>query len=210
MSRHLISEPNGVPIGGRPLDAVFIGASTGGPKALERILASLPADFPAPIAVCQHMPEGFTAFWADRLDSVCQLTVREASNGSSLDPGTVYIAPIGRHLRVRADSDGRRRISLDRDFADSLHVPSIDIMMSSAAQVYGSRGLAVLLTGLGADGALGMLAMRRAGAHTIVESQDTAVAYSMPGSAVQAGAAVEEAPLDEIPELILQRVTGRM
>lgn len=209
MARTLAAEPVGVPLGGRPLDAVLIGASTGGPPAVERILSTLPEGFRAPIAVCQHMPTGFTRVWAERLDSVCSLAVREARYGMEFEPGNVYIAPIGKHLRFARDRDsGRATLRLDPDLAESLHVPSIDMMMSSAAQVFGSRALAVLLTGLGADGAHGMLAVRRAGGHTIAQSADSAVAYSMPGSAVKLGAAVEEASLDEMPALIARRVEG--
>lgn len=209
MHRALVAEPTGVPIGGRPLDAVLIGASTGGPPAVERILSALPQDFSAPILICQHMPLGFTELWAERLDTACGLSVREARNGDALESGTALVAPIGRHLRFRRDEDGREvSVRLDKDFSDSLHVPSIDMMMSSAAQVLGSRALAVLLTGLGADGALGMLAVRRAGGHTIAEAAESAVAYSMPGSAVELGAALEEASIDEMGSLIARRVRG--
>jgi len=197
----------GVPLGGRPLRAVVIGASTGGPGVIQTILDALPRDFPAPVAICQHMPHGFTRIWAERLDGTCRLKVAEATPGAVFKPGTVHIAPAGFHLRFKRN-EFRVQLALDRDFADSLHVPSADIMMSSAAQVFGSAGLGVLLSGLGSDGALGMLAMRRAGAHTIVESEASAVAYSMPSSAVELGAAVEEAHSNEIAALIDHRVRG--
>lgn len=197
----------GVPLGGRPLDAVIIGASTGGPGVIQTILDALPRDFPAPVAICQHMPVGFTGIWAERLDSTCRLKVAEAAPGAAFRPGTVHIAPTGLHLRFRR-TESKVQIALDRDFADSLHVPSADIMMSSAAQVFGSSALGVLLSGLGSDGALGLLAMRRAGAHTVVESEASAVAYSMPSSAVELGAAVEEAHSEEIATVIERRVRG--
>jgi len=196
-----------MPLGGRTLDAVVIGASTGGPGVIQSVLDYLPRDFPAPIAICQHMPPGFTRLWAERLNDTCRLRVVEASGGVPFVRGGVYIAPAGFHLRFK--KVGRHfEVVLDRDFADSLFVPSIDIMMSSAAQVFGSGGLAVLLTGLGSDGSLGMLAMRRAGAHTIVESPESALAASMPASAVELAAAVEEATKDEMGELIDRRVRG--
>lgn len=153
------------------------------------------------------MPTGFTRLWAERLNDSCRLKVTEASSGDPFVKGGVHIAPAGFHIRFKK-VDRHYEIVLDRDFADSLFVPSIDIMMSSAAQVFGGGALAVLLTGLGSDGALGMLALRRAGAHTIVESPDSALASSMPASAVELGAAVEEAPKTELGTLIDRRVRG--
>ncbi|MBA4369993.1 MAG: hypothetical protein C0418_00230 [Coriobacteriaceae bacterium] len=157
------AEITGVPFGG-PLDAVVIGASAGGPAAVERILRALPRAFPVPLCICIHMPLGFTGTFAAHLDSFCDVCVKEARNGETLAAGTVYVAPIGRHLRL-ARSNGSVTARLDPDFADSLHVPSIDMLFSSAAQTYGSRLLAVLLTGMGADGALGMLAARAGAVH---------------------------------------------
>jgi two-component system chemotaxis response regulator CheB len=190
-----------------PLDAVVIGASTGGPPSVEHIVRELPRGFRAPVAICQHMPSGFTATWAERLDSISRLRVKEARFGDTFEHGNIYVAPAGKHMRIlREDKDAT--VALDSDFADSLHVPSIDILMSSVAQAFGSRSLAVLLTGLGQDGALGMLAVRRAGGHTITEAKDSAVAYSMPGSAVEMGAAAEEVLAPDMPQAIIDRVRG--
>lgn len=201
--------PTGVPLGGVELSAVVIGASTGGPKLVEAVLRELPYDFPAPVAVCQHMPPGFTRIWAERLDDICRLKVREAVNREEFVRGTVYIAPVGVHMRLR--KDGRTaKVALDADFADSLHVPSIDMLMSSAAAAFGSRVLGVLLTGLGSDGAMGMLAIRRAGGHTICETPESAIAASMPQSAVELGAAAEEIPGPQIPRAIVERVRGKL
>jgi len=205
--RHLPAEPVGVPLGSVPLDAVVIGASTGGPPMVEQILRDLPRDFRAPVAICQHMPPGFTQAWAERLDSICRLRVKEARFGDVFEAGTAYVAPIGKHMRVQRENK-HAALTLDADFADSLHVPSIDILMSSVAQAFGSRALGVLLTGLGQDGALGLLAVRRAGGHTITEAEDSAVAYSMPGSAVELGAAAEEVSASEMGPVIIERVKG--
>lgn len=202
------AEPTGIPLCVDGYDAVFIGASTGGPPAVEQILRELPHTFPAPISVCQHMSPGFTKIWAERLDSVCRLSVVEARFGDRLEPGRVYIAPVGRHMRFSAE-DGGRTIVLDRDFADSIHVPSIDIFMSSAARAFGSRSLGVLLTGLGADGAQGMLAIRRAGGYTLAQTDESAVAPSMPSSAKKLGAIAEECPIEEMACAIARRVSGR-
>jgi two-component system chemotaxis response regulator CheB len=155
------------------------------------------------------MPPGFTQTWAERLDSVCRLRVKEATYGEPFVPGTVYVAPTGKHMRIKREGK-EASVVLDMDFADSLHVPSIDILMSSMAQAYGSRALGVLLTGLGQDGALGLLALRRAGGHTIAETEDSAVAYSMPGSAVEMGAAAEEVAAVDLPSVVIDRVKGVM
>ncbi|MDH4139735.1 MAG: CheB methylesterase domain-containing protein [Coriobacteriia bacterium] len=208
MVRRLSAEPVGVPLGAGPLHAVVLGASTGGPPVVEKLLRDLPRDFCAAIALCQHMPPGFTSVWAQRLDGICKLDVKEANPGGSFEPGIVHVAPIGKHMRLVREDDGEVTIRLDADFADSLHVPSIDILMSSAAQAFGSRMLAVLMTGLGADGALGMLAVRRAGGHTLCQSADSALAYSMPGSAVELGAVEEEVSADEMAAVITDRVRG--
>ena len=199
----------GTPLGGFVVGAVVIGASTGGPRVLEGILRDLPADFPAPVAVCQHMPHGFTAKWAERLDGLCRLRVKEAEDGEPFRRGSVYIGPIGRHLRFRRDGC-TACIRLDADFADALFVPSIDYMMSSAADTFRSGTLAVLLTGIGSDGALGMLSVRRAGGYTLIERPESAVASSMPASAAELDAAVEAVRAEEMASIILKRAQGEI
>lgn len=187
--------------------AVLIGASTGGPPVVEQIVRALPADFPAPVAICQHMSPGFVEQWAERLSRVCWLPVKEAEDGERFGRGCVYLAPVGRHLRFRRD--GRAvYIRLDADFADSFFVPSIDYMFSSAAEIFGGRALGVLLTGIGSDGALGMLALRRAGAYTLIQDPESAAAPSMPTSAAGLGAAMEEASAGEIARIIVNRASG--
>ncbi len=196
------------PMGGFPSAVVVIGASTGGPPVIERIVRALPADFPAPVAICQHMSEGFVEQWAERLDPLCWLTVKEAGNGEALEKGTVYIARIGRHMRFFRDGLAPR-IRLDHDTAASTHVPCIDVTFTSSAEVFGSRALGVLLTGLGADGSNGLLALRRTSAYTIVEDPATAVAPSMPASALALGAVVETVPTADLPKVIVERASGR-
>ncbi len=194
----------GVPANTGPYDALVIGASFGGPPAVEALLGALPRRFPVPVAVCQHITEGFTTAWAQRLDAKCKLPVAEAQHRAVFEPGRVWIAPTGRHLRFMRAGREPARMRLDEDFADSLHVPSIDIMFSSAAATFGSCVLAVLLTGLGSDGATGMLAIRRAGGYTLAESAATAASHSMPGAAVGLGAVVEELPLPAIIERVVE------
>ncbi|PKQ17046.1 MAG: hypothetical protein CVT67_02605 [Actinobacteria bacterium HGW-Actinobacteria-7] len=182
----------GVPAHTGPFDVVVIGASFGGPKVIERILGELPRGFPVPAVICQHITAGMTGMWAERLNQTSKVRVREATNRSVLEVGCAYIAPAGLQMRLeRGPMTTGDRIRLDPDFADSLHVPSIDILFSSAAKAFGPRVLAVLLTGMGSDGASGMLAIRQAGGYTIAESESTAASYNMPGSAVAAGAVVQ-------------------
>ncbi len=202
-----LSESPGTLKGGVPLQAVIIGASAGGPGQVQALLEQLPADFPVPIAVCQHMTAGATEPWAERLDERTPFRVVEATPGAKFEAGTVYIAPSGKHMRLLGPAR-KPRISLLGDFADALHVPSIDFLMSSAADVFGSRVLGVILTGLGSDGALGMLAIRRAGGPTIIESVDSAQFTSMPLAAAELGAASEQVHLDQMGELIQARVAG--
>ena len=201
------SEWTGTPVGGAPLLAVVIGASAGGPAAIETVLSTLKWNFPAPILVCQHMTEGATATWAERLNSVCHLQVAEARQGELLLPHHVYIAPIGRHMRVRGTAT-EPHISLEPDHTGATHVPSIDELMISVAQVFGSRSLGVVLTGMGADGAEGLLAIRRAGGVTLAEPAGSAFMASMPTAAADAGAVGEIVPLERMAEVIVERVAG--
>ncbi|MDP2232415.1 MAG: CheB methylesterase domain-containing protein [Actinomycetota bacterium] len=197
----------GVPVPTGPFDILVIGASLGGPPAVERVLAALPATFPIPVAIVQHMAAGFVAGWVERLGQHCALRVKEAVNYEHLLPGTVHVAPTGLQMRI----GGMRRkpvMRLDPDFSDSLHVPSVDMLMSSAAHVFGSGTLAVLLTGIGSDGACGMLAVRMAGGYTLAESSASAVSYGMPGSAAKLGAVVELLDLERIPARIVELGTA--
>jgi len=204
-----LSESPGTLQGGVPLQAVVIGASAGGPGQVQALLEQLPADFPVPIAICQHMTAGATEPWAERLDECTPFRVVEASPGAKFEAGTVYIAPSGKHMRLLGPAR-KPRISLLPDFADALHVPSIDFLMSSAADVFGSRVLGVILTGLGSDGALGMLSIRRAGGPTIVESVESAPFASMPLAAAELGAASEQVHLDRMGAIIEARVAGAL
>lgn len=204
---HLDPFPTGVPHGGGPIDVVGIGASLGGPVALRSVLSGLPKDLPVPVAVCQHMAPGFTEHFAEQLDKVTRLRVKEARHAEPALPGTVYLAPAGLQMRV-VKKDGKAHIRLDRDWADSLHVPSIDILFGSLARDFGSCAMAVLLTGMGDDGAQGMYAVRRAGGHTVCESEDTAVSFGMPGSAIGLRAAAVTLPVELIADHIAQRVAS--
>jgi two-component system, chemotaxis family, protein-glutamate methylesterase/glutaminase len=168
---------------------VLIGASTGGPPVLQSILSDLPAELPSPILVVQHMPRGFTSSFAQRLDAVCRLPVAEATAGELLVPGRVLIAPAGRHLRVASAGGGRLIVQLSRTPSAAAHMPSIDETMASAAQAIGAEAIGILLTGMGSDGAEGLLALRLAGSQVIVQSPASCVAPGMPRAALERGGA---------------------
>jgi two-component system chemotaxis response regulator CheB len=174
-----------------------IGASTGGPRAVEQVLAELGADVPVPVIVAQHMPKGFTAAFAERLNRNLPVRVVEGAEGMRLEPGVAYIAPAGRHTRVLPNGDVPT-LTLVEHVAGATNFPSVDELFGSAAAVAGAGCLAVLLTGMGRDGALGMAQLWRAGAHTIAQDEATCVVYGMPRAAVEAGAAREVLPLDAI------------
>ena len=179
-------------------DVCVIGASTGGPPAVQRILERLPARFPVPIVVVQHMPAGFTDAFAKRLDSLSRLRVREAVEGMRLLPGHVVVAPGGRHLRV---SPGLA-VVLTPEPAEARHIPSIDVTMRSAARSRPGRVLGVLLTGMGEDGAEGMVTIRAGGGITIAESEASCVVYGMPRAAVRRGGASLVLTLEEIGQVL--------
>jgi two-component system chemotaxis response regulator CheB len=175
-----------------------IGASTGGPAAVQRILQALPTRFPMPVVVVQHMPSGFTDAFARRLDSLSRLRVAEAVEGQRLVPGRVVIAPGGQHLRL---SPGLA-VVLTPEPADARHVPSIDVTMRSAARSKPGRVLGILLTGMGEDGAEGMATIRAGGGITIAESEASCVVYGMPRAAIRRGGATWVMSLGEIAGLL--------
>jgi two-component system chemotaxis response regulator CheB len=175
-------------------DVVAIGASTGGPPAIQAILTRLPEDFPAAIAVSQHMPPSFTRFFAERLDKISAIAVKEAEDGDQLIPGRALIAPGGMHMTFRRE--GGVRVALLGAGPTDKYVPSVDLMMKSAAMHFGGRALGVILTGMGSDGREGMGLIKGMGGKTIAESRETAVIYGMPKEAVEAGVVDRVVPLD--------------
>jgi len=180
-----------------------IGASTGGTTALRTLLAQLPADAPG-IVIVQHMPEGFTQRFAAHLDQLCAIRVREAADGDPIVAGQVLIAPGGAaHLHVvRSGPDIVVRLVEGEPV--SFNRPSVDVLFNSCVDALGPRTVAALLTGMGHDGADGLLALRRAGARTVAQDETTSVVYGMPREAIQRGAAEFVAPLDEIAALLLR------
>jgi len=173
---------------------VAIGASTGGPRALEEVLRGLPGDLPAAVLITQHMPPGFTESLAKRLDRVSFLKVKEASEGDVIMEGSAYLARGGLHLIVNSNQS----LSLDSS-APVQHVrPSADVMMKSIAEHYGSATMGVILTGMGRDGTEGMNWIRSKGGKTVVQEPSTAVIPSMPQAVIKSGLADEVVPLNQV------------
>ncbi len=179
---------------------VCIGASTGGTEALRDVLMALPADSPG-IVVVQHMPEHFTAAFAKRLDGLCQINVREAKDGDDVLPGLALIAPGSHHMLLNRIGSSFRVAIKDGPLV-SRHRPSVDVLFRSAAQYAGANALGILLTGMGDDGAKGLLEMKNAGALTIAQNEATCVVFGMPKVAIELGAANKVLPLDLIPSEI--------
>jgi len=169
------------------IELVAIGISTGGPPALQAVLPQLPADFPAPVLVVQHMPPGFTRSLAERLDRLCGVKVKEAEQGEYLLPGTVYIAPAGWHLTLKTDSRGHFVQLIDSSDSKTWHKPSVDVMMASVAMTYGSRALGLIMTGMGNDGTAGAGAMKRVGAPIWAQDEESCVVYGMPRAVYESG-----------------------
>lgn len=182
---------------------VAIGTSTGGPQALSRLLGALPEDTPAPIAIALHIPVGYTADLARRLDQRSALTVVEASDGLALRPGLAVIARAGVHLRLEAEGEALRA-RLDAAPTDAVYRPSADVLLRSAAAVAGAGAVGVLLTGMGDDGCAGARAIHAAGGVVLTEAESSCVVYGMPRSAVEAGISTASRPIDRMAEEILR------
>jgi len=179
-----------------------IGTSTGGPKALQEVLSELPADLSTGILIVQHMPVGFTAQFAERLNHLSPLSVRESKGEETIEPGTVYIAPAGWHMTVGRGGNSYRT-QLSKLPAGTLHTPSVDVLMRSVAEVFGTRGMGIILTGMGADGALGIKAIHDAGGWTIGQDAGTCTVYGMPRAAAEMNALSRIAPLHRMASEII-------
>lgn len=180
---------------------IAIGASTGGTQAIEFILSALPPNTPG-VVIVQHMPEHFTASFAERLNDVCQIQVREAKDNDAILPGLALVAPGNRHMIIQRD--GKAYVARVKDGAQVHHQrPSVDVLFYSVGSTAGANALGVLLTGMGADGARGLLSMRQSGAHTIVQDEDSCVVFGMPKEAIKLGAACDILTLKLIPQAVL-------
>lgn len=202
--------PRSMPVrttGERRINLISIGTSTGGPKALQEILPKLPKDFPAPIVVAQHMPPNFTKPFAERLNQLSQITVKEAEEGEPLKNGVAYIAPGGGHMRVvrKSGIDTNIHISsaVEEDF---IYKPSVDALMLSVAEFFPGRALGVILTGMGNDGLRGLTALKKTGGRVFAQNEETCVIYGMPKAVIDAGIADKILPLEEIAGEIINSV----
>lgn len=181
---------------------VVIGASTGGTQALESVLLGLPVDCPG-VAIVQHMPENFTRMYAERLNQLCAMTVREARSGDRLERGTVLIAPGGKHMQL-TKSMGQYFVKVVDGPPVNRHKPSVDVLFRSAAEVAGKDALGIILTGMGDDGARGMKALHDGGARTVAQDEASCVVFGMPMEAIKLGAVDDVRPLSGMAEAILR------
>jgi len=188
---------------------VALGTSTGGPRALQEILPLLPRDLSVPILIVQHMPPGFTAPFAQRLNSLCSVTVREAAHKDPILPGVVYIAPAGMHMTIDRPSESLSLICLDKQPENSMHMPSVDVMMKSVAKNFGNSAMGVIMTGMGSDGAQGMKAIYREGGLTVGQDEASCIVYGMPRACAELGVLNRVVPLSGIPSQILQATNYR-
>lgn len=184
-----------------PLNVIAIGASTGGTEALRQVLIRMPTTCPG-ILITQHMPAGFTHSFAQRMDSLCQITVREAEDGEPLLPGKALIAPGDRHMEIVRRPQGYEVKIRDTDPVNR-HRPSVDVLFASVAQQAAKQVSAALLTGMGNDGAQGLLTLRQAGAYTLAQNEESCVVFGMPREAIALGAACEVVDLNDISERLL-------
>jgi two-component system chemotaxis response regulator CheB len=188
---------------------VALGTSTGGPKALQQILPMLPADLPVGVLIVQHMPAGFTAPFARRLDGLSKVSVREAVHDEPVEAGTVYIAPAGQQMTVQRRTPSKVAIRLSPTPNDTPHIPSVDVMMLSVAEVYGPLTMGIIMTGMGADGLQGMQEIARRGGMTVGQDEASCAVYGMPRSCAEAGVLQRVVSLLRIPEQILQATRYR-
>jgi len=188
------------------LDIVVIGISTGGPQALRRMIPLLPANLAVPVAIVLHMPVGYTALYAEKLDELCALRVKEAADGDLLQPGMAFIAPAGRHLAFRRNANGSVVTQLQMQPLEKIHRPSVDVLFRSAAEVFRERVLAIVMTGMGDDGKEGAAWIKAQGGTVLTESEKSCIIYGMPRSVDEAGLSDASISLDEMAQAITARL----
>ncbi len=184
---------------------IAIGSSTGGTEAVKGVLEMLPPNTP-PILITQHMPERFTKSWADRMNQLCRISVKEAEDGDSVLPGHALIAPGSYHMTL-ARNGARYSVRINQDPPVNRHRPSVDVMFDSVARYAGGNAVGVILTGMGGDGAKGMLAMKQAGAYTIAQDEASCVVFGMPKEAIKLGCVDKILPLGDIAGAVLTHVS---
>jgi two-component system chemotaxis response regulator CheB len=200
----VVPPPSVAPLQALRTDVVVIGVSTGGPQALKQLVPLLPPDFPVPVAIVLHMPVGFTGLFARSLHEASRLGVSEALDGSPFLPGVASIAPAGYHLTLRRRPSGEVTTNLGLHPLNTPHRPAVDVLFRSAAEVYGSRVLSVVLTGMGTDGTEGAAWVKAQGGRVFSEAEETCVVYGMPRSVVEAGLSDASVPLHEMARAIIE------
>ncbi|HAM50421.1 MAG TPA: chemotaxis response regulator protein-glutamate methylesterase [Nitrospiraceae bacterium] len=192
--------------GERRIGIVSVGTSTGGPRALQDIIPKLPKDFPAPVVVAQHMPASFTGPFAERLNQLSQIMVKEAEEGEPLKPGVVFIAPGYGHMRVSRKRGIETVISISENREEFIYRPSVDALMLSVAEFFPGRALGVILTGMGNDGLKGLAAVKKNGGRVFAQNEETCVIYGMPKAVVGAGIVDKILPIEEMAEEMINSV----
>lgn len=182
--------------------AIALGISTGGPLSLQKIVPALKQQNTVPVFIVQHMPPKFTKSLADRLNNLSPVTVKEAEDREEVQNGTVYIAPGGLHMKLSKNGNGKTYINITENPGDTLHRPSVDVMMNSVIEVYGKHTLGVIMTGMGRDGAEAIKQLKKLGGYCIAQDESSCVVYGMPKAIVDAGYADVIAPLEKISEII--------
>ena len=200
---HKLIEKNSIP--DLSYKAIGIGISTGGPMALQKALPKLSQYIDCPIFIVQHMPPKFTKSLADRLNGMCKLQVKEAEHDEIAQNGVIYIAPGGKHLTVTGTS-GQCKIVISNEPSNTLHKPSVNVMMLSLVEMFGKQLLGVIMTGMGKDGFEGIKELKKLGGYCITQDEESCVVYGMPRAVSEAGLSDIEAPLEKIPELINKMV----
>lgn len=185
-------------------DTIVIGVSTGGPQALRFLIPQLPANYPIPIAIVLHMPVGYTSMYAEKLNEISAIEVREAKQGDEMLAGRALLAPAGKHLSFKRRAGGKVTAHLSIQPLDTQHRPAVDVLFQSAAEVFGSRTLAVIMTGMGADGRLGAAWIKARSGTVFAESEETCVVYGMPGAIVEAGLSDKIIRLDHLAQALLE------
>jgi len=197
----VVASPSFTPSGKNDFDLLIIGASTGGPVALQNVLTSLPPNFPVPVIAMVHMPASFTTAYASRLNDLCKLNVSEAADKDALKAGQVLLAPGGMQLLVN-----RGKVDIKESLPEQTYRPSVDVGFASAAESYGNKVLALVLTGMGADGKMGAQKLKQAGATVWSQNQESCVVYGMPQAVEKAGLSDRVLPLDAIGEQLTKAV----
>jgi len=190
---------------GSKIKLVAIGTSTGGPVALQNVLTQIPAEFPVPIILIQHMPGSFTPAFAQRLDKQCKITIKEAANGDLLTPGTALLAPGGKQM-VLEGRGGNIKISIRESEAGMTYKPSVDLSFDSVAEIFPRETLAIVLTGMGADGCEGAKKLKQKGSEIWAQDEDSCVVYGMPAAVVDAGLATKVLDINAVAPEIIKRV----